>query len=409
MEEKLREYAKLLVEIGIGLQKGQNLVISAPVECAHFARLCAHCAYENGAREVIMNWSDDLLSREKYLYADASVFDSVPAWRAAFYNDYAEEGANYLAISASDPETLRGVDPDRLLRAQQSSAKALDPFYRRQMQNGFAWCIASVPIPSWAKKVFPDCEEAAATARLWDAIFEAVRITGDGSAVDAWRAHLATLDARKEKLNALRLRSLHYQNALGTDLTIALPEGHLWASGAGKTPAGQSFIANMPTEEIFTAPQKNGVNGVVYAAKPLVENGNIIEDFYFVVKDGRIEEFHAKRGEEFLRAALDADEGARYFGEVALVPYDSPISNQNLLYFNTLFDENASCHLAFGEAYGECLAGGTEMSREELQEHGLNYSIAHCDFMIGTRDLQITGETADGKTVEIFKGGNFAI
>ncbi len=406
-EQKLQEYAELLVKIGIGLQKGQNLVISSPVECAHFARLCAHCAYESGAREVIMNWSDDQLGREKYLYADDAVFDSVPRWRAAFYNDYAEEGANYLAISASDPETLKGVDPDRLLRAQQSSAKALDPFYRKQMQNGFAWCIASVPIPSWAKKVFPDEAESVAVERLWDAIFEAVRI--GGGAVDAWREHLATLDARRAKLNDLRLLRLHYENALGTDLTIELPEGHIWASGAGKTPGGQTFIANMPTEEIFTAPRKDGVNGVVYASKPLVENGNIIEGFHFVVKDGRIEEFHAERGEEFLRAALEVDEGARYFGEVALVPYDSPISNQNLLYFNTLFDENASCHLAFGEAYGECIEGGTAMSREELQAHGLNDSIAHCDFMIGTRDLHITGETRDGATVEIFKDGNFAL
>ena len=409
MEERLREYAKLLIEIGLNVQKGQTLVISSPVECAYFARLCASAAYDVGCREVVMNWSDDLLGREKYLRAASDVFDSVPKWREHFYNDYAEMGAAYLAISASDPATLKGVDSERIVRAQQSSAKALDPFYRLQMQNGFPWCIASVPIPSWAKKVFPDLSEYDAMEKLWDAIFKTVRVSGDGTAVKKWKKHLATLSKRKETLNKLHFKSLHYTNSLGTDLVIELPETHLWASGDGKTGKGQTFIANMPTEEIFTAPLKTGINGTVYAAMPLVDNGNIIDGFYFEIKDGKIVECHADRGEEFLKAAITLDDGASYFGEVALVPYDSPISNQKILFYNTLFDENASCHLAFGEAYPECIEGGPEMSREELQKKGLNYSITHVDFMVGTSDLSIVGTTHDGREVTVFKDGNFAI
>ena len=409
MEQKLREYAKLLVEVGVNIPKGQTLVISSPVECAPFARLCATAAYDAGCREVVLNWSDDYLSREKFLRADGAIFDSVPAWREQFYNNYAREGAAYLAISASDPETLAGVDPDRLLRSQKASAEALDPFYQLQMKNGFPWCIASIPIPSWAKKVFPDLSEDAAMTRLWDAIFQSVRISGDGTAVEKWREHLAMLDARKDTLNALKLKKLHYANSLGTDLTIELPQGHLWASGGGTAANGRAFVANMPTEEIFTAPKKTGINGVVYASMPLVDNGNIIDKFRFTVKDGKIVEAVAEKGEEFLKVAISVDEGASYFGEVALVPYDSPISNQRILFYNTLFDENASCHLAFGEAYPECLEGGTEMTREEREAHGLNYSVNHVDFMLGTSDLSIVGTTADGREVQIFKDGNFAI
>ncbi|MBQ1242375.1 MAG: aminopeptidase [Oscillospiraceae bacterium] len=409
MEQKLREYAKLLVEVGVNIHKGQTLVISSPVECAHFARLCATAAYDAGCREVVLNWSDDYLSREKFLRADSEIFDSVPAWREQFYNNYAKEGAAYLAISASDPETLAGVDPDRLLRSQKASAEALDPFYQQQMKNGFPWCIASIPIPSWAKKVFPDLSEDAAMTKLWDAIFQTVRISGDGTAVEKWREHLSMLDVRKEALNALKLKKLHYKNSLGTDLSIELPEGHLWASGGGVAANGRAFVANMPTEEIFTAPKKTGINGVVYASMPLVDNGNIIDKFRFTVKDGKIVEAVAEKGEEFLKVAISVDEGASYFGEVALVPYDSPISNQKILFYNTLFDENASCHLAFGEAYPECIEGGTEMTREEREAHGLNYSVNHVDFMLGTADLSIVGTTADGREVQIFKDGNFAI
>lgn len=407
MNEKLREYARLLIQVGLRVQKGQRLVISSPVECAFFARMCAEEAYAIGCKEVVMNWHDDVMARLKYLHADDSIFDEVAVWRSHFFNDHALEGAAYLAISASDPENFKGVENHRIIRAQQASGKALKDFDRLQMCGGFPWCIASIPIPSWAKTVFPDASEEEAMNQLWDAIFKAVRISGDGTAVEKWEQHLSTLHQRLETMNQLNFKTLHYTNSLGTDLTVELPEGHIWEAGDDVTLSGQSFIANIPTEEMFTAPLKTGVNGVVYSSMPLVHDGTIIDKFHFVVKDGKIVEAHAEKGEEALKGAISVDEGASFFGEVALVPYDSPISNQKILFYNTLFDENAACHIAFGEAY-PCLKGGKEMSKDELKARGLNDSFTHVDFMIGTSDLSIVGTTHDGKEIPIFIDGNFA-
>lgn len=409
MQKKFEEYAKLLVEVGVNIQKGQNLVISCPVDCAWFARLCAKAAYEAGCREVIMGWGDDQLNREKYLHAADDVFDFVPEWRIRLLTDYAKEGAAFLHIGGSDPEILKGVDQDRLVRSSRSSGRDLKDYRQMQMSNAFPWSIGAIPVPSWAKKVFPDCSEEEAMEKLWDAILASVRVTGDGKAVQRWKEHLDTLQIRIDKLNALRLESLHYTNSLGTDLTIRLPEDHLWGGGDGVSKAGIHFIANMPTEEIFTAPLRTGIDGVVYASMPLVLKGEVVDKFHFAVKEGKIVQVHAQVGEEKLKAETTLDEGASYFGEVALVPYDSPIRNQDLLFYNTLFDENAACHLAFGEAYAECVKGGESMSKDELKARGLNDSITHVDFMVGTADLSITGRTHDGKEVPIFVDGNFAL
>ena len=354
-----------------------------------------------------MNWTDDAMTRMKYLHAQEEVFDTVPEWRQHFFNDHAREGAAYLAISATDPENLKGVDSRRIVRAQQASGKALKEFDRLQMCGGFPWCIASIPIPSWAKRVFPDAPEDEAMAKLWDAIFSAVRISGDGRCVEKWNRHLATLHERLERMNALRFKTLRYTNSLGTDLTVELPENHIWEAGNDVTLSGQEYIVNIPTEELFTSPLKTGANGVVYASLPLAHDGCVIDGFHFVVKDGKIVEAHARQGEEALRAAISVDEGASFFGEVALVPYDSPISNQKILFYNTLFDENAACHIAFGEAY-PCLKGGQQMSKDELKERGLNDSITHVDFMVGTPDLSIVGVTQDGREIPVFVNGNFA-
>lgn len=408
MENKLREYAKLLIEVGLNVQKGQAVVIRCPVECAYFARLCAAAAYNVGCREVVMRWSDDFLERERFLRADDSVFDVFPAWQAEMLNGYADEGAAFLNISARDPEALLGVDPDRLTRASRSET-AIQPYVSAVMSNACPWCVASVPIPSWAKKVFPALSEQEAMDKLWDAIFTSVRISGKGDAVARWREHVALLKSRIAKLNDLHFTSLYYQNSLGTSLNIKLPETHVWAGGDNTSRAGFPFVANMPTEEVFTAPLRDGIDGVVYAALPLVHNGNIIENFHFVIKDGKIVEAHAEKGEDILKAAIAEDEGASYFGEVALVPYNSPISNQKILFYNTLFDENAACHLAFGEAYPECVEGGEAMSKEELKAAGLNDSNTHVDFMVGTADLSIIGTTKDGREIPVFVNGNFAL
>lgn len=408
MQKKFEEYARLLVEIGVNVQKGQNLVISCPVENAWFARLCARAAYEAGCREVIMNWGDEQLTREKYLHAADEVFDTVPEWRVRFSTDYAREGAAFLHIGGSDPEALKGVDQSRMVRASRASGAALKEYRQLQMSNAFPWSIGAIPVPAWAKKVFPGVGEEEAMEKLWDAILASVRVDGSGNAVRRWREHLDTLQVRVDKLNAMELESLHYTNRLGTDLTIRLPEDHIWGGGDGVSRGGIHFIANMPTEEIFTAPLKNGIDGVVYAAMPLVLAGDVVDKFHFVVKEGKITEVHAEVGEEKLKAETTLDEGASYFGEVALVPYNSPIRNQELLFYNTLFDENAACHLAFGEAYAECIRGGEEMSKEELKAHGLNDSITHVDFMVGTADLNITGRTRRGEEAAIFTDGNFA-
>ena len=408
MQEKFQEYAKLLVEIGVNIQKGQNLVIHCPVDCAWFARMCAKAAYDAGCREVIMAWGDDTLTREKYFRAADDVFDSVPEWRVRFATDYAKEGAATLHISGTDPEILKGVDQDRMVRSQRASGAAMKEYRQLQMSNAFPWSIGAIPVPSWAKKVFPGLPEEEAMEKLWNAILTAVRVEGKGNAVEQWKKHLDTLQIRIDKLNALHLDSLHYTNSLGTDLTIRLPEDHIWGGGDGTSKAGIHFIANMPTEEIFTAPLKTGIDGVVYSAMPLSLHGELVDKFHFVIKEGKIVEVHAEVGEDKLKAATTLDEGASYFGEVALVPYDSPIRNQELLFYETLFDENAACHLAFGEAYSECIKGGEGMTKEELKAHGLNDSITHVDFMVGTADLNITGKTRDGQEVPIFINGNFA-
>jgi len=408
MKEKLQKYARLLIEVGLNIQKGQNLIISSPIESAEFARMCAVAAYNAGCREVIMNWKDDISDRIKYLHAADDVFDTYPEWRKNMLTEHVKGGGALLNIYAADPENLVGVDPNRLTRFEKVTGQALAEYRQLQMSSAVPWCVASVPIPSWASKVFPQADPEEATDLLWDAIFKAVRISDETDVVEEWRKHIDRLTERKDYLNRLNLKSLHYKNSIGTDLVVELPEDHVWAAGSEVAKTGQAFVPNMPTEEIFGAPKKDGVNGVVVSSRPFVKDGNIIENFRFTLKDGKIVDVQADKGADILRNAISVDEGASYFGEVALVPCDSPISNMKILFYNTLFDENASCHFAFGQAYPSSIKGGEMMSQEELRLRGLNDSITHEDFMIGTEDLSIFGTTHDGKQVPIFVDGNFA-
>lgn len=407
-QKKLEEYARLLVEIGVNLQKGQRLMINAPVDCAGFVRLCASAAYDAGCAEVIVNWSDDYLAREKYLRGADSVFETFPSWKREQLMELADEGVPKLAIYASDPESMKGVDPERLLKWERVSGAAMEDYRNMQMRNDFPWCVASIPITPWAKKVSPELSDDEAVDALWEKIFAALRIDGSGNAVERWREHIGTLAARCEKLTSLAFKKLHYTNSAGTDLTIELPENHIWLGGSEKTTGGRVFVANMPTEEVFTAPKRDGVNGRVVASMPLVKDGNVIEGIVMDFKDGKIVSAYAKTNEDILKAAIAVDEGASYLGEVALVPYKSPISDMKTLFYNTLFDENASCHLAFGDSY-PCVKGGAEMTREQLSAAGLNSSVTHEDFMVGTADLSIVGVTADGTEIPVFVDGNFAI
>ncbi len=408
MNNMLSEYARLLVEVGLNVQKGQYVLINSPISCADFTRRCVDAAYAAGACDVLVNWGDDYVSRQHWLNADDSVFDNVFSWDVDKNLGYAKLGAARLSISASDPENLKGVDPSRMERASKASGEANKEFHEMMMTSAFPWCVASIPVPSWAKKVFPELPEDEAMEKLWESIFSAVRITPQGGAVERWREHCDYLKQKREALNNFNFKFLHYTNSIGTDLMIELPENHIWMAGSEYSKNGIEFVANMPTEEVFTAPKLDGVNGKVVASMPLVEGGNIINNFYMIIKDGVIVEVHAEQGEEYLKQAIALDEGASRLGEVALVPFDSPISNSGILFYNTLFDENASCHLAFGAAY-PCVKNGENMTAEELTAAGLNNSIQHCDFMIGTSDLSIVGITHDGREVPVFVDGNFAI
>ncbi|SDG73176.1 aminopeptidase [Selenomonas sp. WCT3] len=404
----LQKYARLVVKVGVNLQKDQILVINSPIECAEFARSIAEEAFAAGAHDVVVSWGDELLAHIRYQRGQKELFTEFPKWRQKFYMDYAEQGAAFVSIAARDPEIFNDIEPEKLKLSQQAAGAALLEYRARLMNNRNTWCVVSVPTVSWAAKVFPNCSEEEAVAKLWQAIFQTVRIEEDKDPVAAWKEHIAFLQKAAKFLNDHDFASLHYTNNLGTDLTIELPEGHIWAGGAELSELGIEFAANMPTEEVYTLPKRDGVNGTVVAAKPLNFNGNLIEGFKLTFKDGKVVDYSAKKGEKILKGLLETDEGARYLGEVALVPYDSPISKSGILFYNTLFDENASCHLALGKAYPTCIKDGETMDSVTLLQHGVNDSLLHEDFMIGTRDLDIVGTTKDGKKIPVFQNGNFA-
>ncbi len=405
--EKLKDsFAELIIKEGLNIQKGQRLAINCPIECADFARLCAAKAYEAGCREVLTIWYDDTLDRLRFLYADSDIFDSVNPWEKLMRDTISDEGCAWLAIYAEDPENLKAVDTDRIKRYQKARGTAFEKFIKHETRNDFQWCVASVPTVSWAKSVFPELEDAQAVDKLWEAILKACRVDGENTIAN-WQAHSENLKKHVDALNAFNFRSLRYKNALGTDFTVDLPENHYWAGGVENSSKGVPFSANIPTEEVFTLPVKNSANGKIVASKPLCINGNIVDNFWFAVKDGKIVEVHAGTGEEILKDAVAVDEGASYFGEVALVPFNSPISDSGILFLNTLFDENASCHIAFGDAY-PCIKGSENMSDDELKERGVNSSMTHEDFMVGTADLSIVGITHDGREIPVFIDGNFA-
>lgn len=407
-KEKLEEYAHLLVEVGLNIQPGQMVNLAAPVECAPLARLCAQVALDRGAKDVIMDWRDDFIVRERYLKADSQVFEEFPHYLKEKYEWLVQEGCTALSIIGSDPEMLRGVDSTRIQTWQRVQGENTRVWHDSLSANRFQWSIGAHPTKAWAEKVFPDKKGEEAIDALWEAIFSACRITGDGKAVERWREHVDATARRAKLLNEYNFRSLHYTNSLGTDLTITLPDNHVWMGGSEDTPRGVEFVANMPTEEIFTAPRWDGVNGRVYAAMPLALNGNLVKNFYMDFENGKIVNVHAEEGEEYLRHSVGMDEGSSYLGEVALVPYDSPIRNSGILFYNTLFDENASCHLAFGSAYPNCVKGGEDLDEAGQKAVGLNQSMNHVDFMVGTKDLSIVGTTQDGKEIPVFVDGNFA-
>jgi aminopeptidase len=404
--KNLEKYAELAVRVGINIQKGQTLVINAPLPAAEFVRAAAKKAYEAGAKIVHVEWSDEQLALIKYTSAPDEAFTQYPMWKAKGLEEMAKEGAGFLSISASNPDLLKGVNPERIATANKTASKALEGYRNYVMSDKASWCVISVPTKEWAAKVFPNLSEDESVKRLWDSIFKATRVDREDP-VAAWNEHTDNLNEKLEYLNNKRFKKLYYKSSV-TDLSVELPEKHLWLGGGSTTDKGTYFVANMPTEEVFTMPKKDGVNGVVRSTKPLIYSGNVIDNFTLIFENGKIVDFSAESGYETLKKLIETDDGSHFLGEVALVPHNSPISNTNITFYNTLFDENASCHFALGKAYPTCIENGAEMSQEELQKSGANTSLMHEDFMVGSPDLNIDGETSDGKLEPIFRNGNWA-
>ncbi|MBD2872326.1 aminopeptidase [Paenibacillus arenilitoris] len=407
-EQLLDKYAELIVRVGVNVQQGQEVFLArAPIDQAQLVRQIARKAYEAGASNVHVDWSDDELGRLKYEKAADDVFTRLPAWETAMRNALVENGAAFISITSSTPDLLKGIDPQRIANFQKASGEGLKEFRRAIQSDKVSWTVVAAAGKDWAKKVFPHASEAEAVERLWKAIFDSVRLHNEDP-VKAWDEHNATLHTKGEKLNENRFRKLHY-TAPGTDLTIELPEGHVWVAAGSTNQNDVPFMANMPTEEVFTVPLKTGTSGYVSSTKPLSYGGNIIDRFKLTFENGRIVKVEAEEGQDILQKLVDTDEGSHYLGEVALVPHESPISQSNILFYNTLFDENASNHLAIGSGYAFNIEGGKTMSPEELEAKGVNASITHNDFMIGSAEMDIDGIKDDGTVVPIFRKGNWAI
>lgn len=405
MEQLREKYAALILQKGVNVQKGQPVFITAPIEGADFVRCVVRKAYELGAKNVHVKWEDDELTLLKYTYAPDEVLRQFPEWAVRERESFAEDGACFISIYASNPDLLKGIPPERIALAQKAANQALTKFREYIMNDKVTWTVVSIPTVAWAQKIFPKLTATEAVERLWRTIFTIVRVD-QANPLNVWDDHNATLKNMREKLNEKQYKKLIF-TAPGTNLEVGLPNGHIWHGGAAVSAQGVVFNPNMPTEEVFTMPHKYEVNGTVTSTKPLHYGGNVIDEFTLTFKDGAVVDFSAKQGEAILKHLLKTDEGAKRLGEVALVPHESPISQSGLVFYNTLFDENASCHLALGKAYPTNIAGGPEMDQAALDAHGVNDSMIHVDFMIGSQEMNIDGVKEDGTKEAIFRNGTW--
>ncbi|AZR98474.1 TPA: aminopeptidase [Streptococcus suis] len=407
-KENLAKYAKLLVSTGINVQPGHTVQLTISVEQAELARLIVKEAYAHGAKEVLVNWLDDVIARERLVNVDVELLEQVHPQRITEMNYLLERKASRLVVLSEDPGAYDGVDPEKLSRNARALSQALNPMRQASQANKISWTLGAASGLEWAKKVFPNAaSDEEAVDLLWDQIFKTCRIYEEDP-IKAWEEHEARLVAKAKVLNDEQFVKLHY-TAPGTDLVLGMPKNHLWEAAGSVNAQGEHFIANMPTEEVFTAPDYRVADGYVTSTKPLSYNGNIIEGIKVTFKDGEIVDVTAEKGDEVMKKLVFDNAGARGLGEVALVPDKSPISQSGVTFFNTLFDENASNHLAIGQAYAFSIEGGTEMSQEELKEAGLNRSDVHVDFMIGSNKMNIDGIREDGTRVPIFRDGEWAI
>lgn len=407
-EEILEEYAKLAVITGTNVQEGQTLLINAPIEAFKLARKCAEVAYKCKAGKVIIDYYDDQKTVFDYTYMSNENLKKVSKWQIEKVKNLIEEGYCRISIIGSDPDLLKDLDQEKIKTSRMAHMKALAPYQYYFMNSKGQWTIIAYPKLNWARKVFPHLSDKEALNALWDAIIKTSRVEPNKT-ITNWEKHDALLEKHCSLLNKYNFKSLHFKNSLGTDLYVGLMKNHIWQGGkekaSGKYPV--YFNANIPTEEVFTMPCRYHIDGKVCATKPLSYGGKLISSFELTFKDGKVVDYKAKDNEDVLKTILDTDEGSKSLGEVALISYDSPISNSGILFYNTLFDENASCHLALGACYPTTVKDGEKMTSEELYKLGGNDSLNHVDFMFGSKDMSIIGETYEGEKVIVFENGNF--
>lgn len=404
--EQIERYAEVIVRVGVNLQPGQRLYLRAPLAAAPLARAVAAVAYRAGAPFVDVIWNDEQITLARLRHAPRDSFGEFPQWYVDSATAAIERGDAFVSLVSDTPGLLAGQDQGAIATMMQTAGRRSEPVGAQIQRNAVPWTVAAAANPGWADKVFPEAEAGAREALLWQAILSACRINRPDPVAE-WQAHAAELAARAGHMTGKRYTALRYRGP-GTDLTLGLPAGHVWAGGGGVSLAGQPFVANLPTEEIFTLGHRERAEGTVRASRPLNLAGVLVEDFALTFKDGRVVAAHAARGEEVLRRTLDADEGAARLGEIALVPASSPIAASDLLFANTLYDENAASHLAVGRAYRFNLEGGTAMSEEQFGAAGGNFSTIHVDFMIGSASLDIDGVTADGESEPVMRAGEWA-
>lgn len=402
----LRKYAKLIARVGVKIRKGQDVVIQAELDQPEFVEMLTDECYKAGARKVTVEWSHQPLQKYHVRHRSLKTLSTLDDWEVAKLEHYADTLPCRIYLISEDPDGLCGINQEKNAKALQARYKVIKPI-RDKMENKYQWCIAAVPGVKWAKKVFPGERASRAVELLWEAILKTSRVDEDPE--EAWRKHNEDLARRCEYLNSLGIESLEYKSSNGTDLKVGMiPDALFCGGGEYALGSGNYFNPNIPSEEVFTTPKRGEAEGIVYSTKPLSYRGELIEDFSIRFEGGRAVEVKAKRGEELLKQMISMDEGASYLGECALVPYDSPIRNSGILFYNTLFDENAACHLALGMGFSNCLKDYEKYTLDECREKGINDSQIHEDFMIGSEDLSITAHTRDGRDVPIFRDGNWA-
>ncbi|KRM21012.1 aminopeptidase [Latilactobacillus graminis] len=405
-QQNLEKYAALVAKTGVNVQTGDTVVLQIAVDQVDLARKITAACYDLGAAEVLVKWHDDTIDRIQMQHKAEERLVNVPDFQQQEYDYWLAHNAKRISVISSNPDNLQGLDGERIAAAQKANGQAMLKVRQATQANKNSWTVIAAASPAWAKKVFPALDEQAATEQLWTEIFKTTRVD-QADPIDAWAEHGKQLQAKAAELNAAQFKALHY-TAPGTDLTIGLPKNHIWMGGPSHSSDGRPFIANMPTEEVFSAADANHIDGYISSTKPLSYAGHTLNKLHFTFENGQVIKASAEEGNAVLQKLVQTDAGVKHLGEVALVPDPSPISQSKITFFNTLFDENASNHLALGSAYAFSIEGGTDMSETELKIAGLNRSQAHVDFMVGSSQMNIDGLTHDGRIVPLFRNGDWA-